>query len=156
MNKKGFTLIELLIVIAIIGIVAAIAIPNLLTALQKGKQKSTMGDMKSIGTAIESYITDNYMSPGVTGPLAPVGAYLVPFHTKVLPAKDAWGGPFMYEAGVVATAFQDYYSVISYGRRSILTAPDVANTNYPVTTMAHFENDIVYSNGNFTYGPKVK
>ena len=48
MKSKGFTLIELLIVIAIIGIVAAIAIPNLLTALQKGKLKATMGDMKSI------------------------------------------------------------------------------------------------------------
>ena len=53
MNKKGFTLIELLIVVAIIGIVAAIAIPNLLTALQKGKQKATMGDMKSVGTAMK-------------------------------------------------------------------------------------------------------
>ena len=55
MNKKGFTLIELLIVVAIIGIMAAIAIPNLLVALQKGKQKATMGDMKSVGTALEVY-----------------------------------------------------------------------------------------------------
>ncbi|MCK5220504.1 MAG: prepilin-type N-terminal cleavage/methylation domain-containing protein, partial [Candidatus Aminicenantes bacterium] len=63
MRRKGFTLIELLIVVAIIGIVAAIAIPNLLTAVQKSKQKATMGDMKAIGTAVESYVTDNYLAP---------------------------------------------------------------------------------------------
>ncbi|MCS7312485.1 MAG: prepilin-type N-terminal cleavage/methylation domain-containing protein [Acidobacteria bacterium] len=51
---QGFSLIELLIVVAIIGIIAAIAIPNLMSALQKGRQKRTMGDMKSLGTAIES------------------------------------------------------------------------------------------------------
>ncbi len=63
MKREGFTLIELLIVVAIIGIVAAIAIPNLLTAVLKSKQKSTMGDMKSIGTAVDSYMTDNYIAP---------------------------------------------------------------------------------------------
>ena len=63
MNKKGFTLIELLIVVAIIGIIAAIAIPNLLVALQKGKQKATMGDLKTIGSAIESYVTDWSIAP---------------------------------------------------------------------------------------------
>jgi len=55
---KGFSLIELLIVVAIIGIIAAIAIPNLLSALQKGRQKRTMGDMKSLGTAVETVNTD--------------------------------------------------------------------------------------------------
>ena len=58
-NDKGFTLIELLIVVAIIGIIAAIAIPNLLNAIDRGKQKRTMADLRSVGTAIESYSIDN-------------------------------------------------------------------------------------------------
>src|SRR5512134_435367 len=58
-KQKGFTLIELLIVVAIIGILAAIAIPNLLTAMQRSKQKRTMADMRSIATAWEAYATDN-------------------------------------------------------------------------------------------------
>lgn len=58
-NKQGgFTLIELLIVVAIIGIIAAILIPNLLDALQKAKQKRTVADVRNTGTAWMSWLTD--------------------------------------------------------------------------------------------------
>ncbi|MEM6453620.1 MAG: prepilin-type N-terminal cleavage/methylation domain-containing protein [Acidobacteriota bacterium] len=57
-HNKGFTLIELLIVVAIIGIIAAILIPNLIDALQKAKQKRTVSDIRNTGTAWMSWLTD--------------------------------------------------------------------------------------------------
>lgn len=58
-NKKGFTLIELLIVVAIIAILAAIAVPNFLEAQVRAKVARVQSDLRSIGTALESYMVDN-------------------------------------------------------------------------------------------------
>ncbi len=58
-NKKGFTLIELMIVVAIIGILAAIAIPNFLKFQAKSKQSEAKTNLKGIYTAQTGYFGEN-------------------------------------------------------------------------------------------------
>jgi prepilin-type N-terminal cleavage/methylation domain-containing protein len=57
--KKGFTLIELMIVVAIIGILAAIAIPKFADLINKSKEGATKGSLSSIRSAIQVYYGDN-------------------------------------------------------------------------------------------------
>ena len=58
-NKKGFTLIELMIVVAIIGILAAVAIPKFADLINKSKEGATKGALSSVRSAIQVYYGDN-------------------------------------------------------------------------------------------------
>lgn len=155
MNKttRGFTLIELLIVVAIIGLLAAIAVPNLLTAIQRSKQKRTMADMRSIANAWEARATDEntYWVGGMTvagaevsvRDTAKLSAQLAPTYIKAVPPFDGWANGYRYltdDAGA-------NYVVQSAGRN--LTFSDTVVNG----ATRRFDCDIVYSNGVFVQYP---
>ena len=75
MKARAFTLIELLIVVAIIAILAAIALPNFLEAQTRSKVSRAKADMRTLVTAIESYHVDNNLYPI---PADEVGVYPSP------------------------------------------------------------------------------
>jgi type IV pilus assembly protein PilA len=68
-NKKGFTLIELMIVVAIIGILAAIAIPNFMTYQCKAKQSEAKSILGALRTAQEAYYAEHSIYAADTGEL---------------------------------------------------------------------------------------
>ena len=63
LNSKGFTLIELMIVIAIIGILAAIAIPQFASYRQKAYNAAALSDLKTVKTTLEAYYAEHFVYP---------------------------------------------------------------------------------------------
>lgn len=94
-HRFGFTLIELLIVVAIISILAAIAVPNLLEAQVRSKVSRTKADLRTITTAVESYRVDqNRYPPDAQQNTVPFLARLRRLTTPVAYLSSVPGDPF--------------------------------------------------------------
>lgn len=106
-RQKGFTLIELMIVIAIIGILAAIAIPQFVTYRQKGYNAEAKAELKGFYTACQAYFSDN--SPQDCS-MSIVSSFFVPQSPRVQIDVPAGSGTSMagttayHEAGTVTYA----------------------------------------------------
>jgi Tfp pilus assembly protein PilE len=149
MNMENIILLP---VTAPAAIVAAIAIPNYLTAVQKGKQKATLADMEALAMAVDAYIAENKAAP-VGKTLADIKNKLQPKYIKEMPMKDAWGNDFQYTHGAAAKKAE--YAIGSGGRDGVFNGWEQTEC-YTVRDIHDFDNDLIITNGKFTYCPVMK
>ncbi len=166
-GQKGFTLIELLIVVAIIGIIAAILIPNLLDALQKAKQKRTVGDIRAVGGAWFSWLTDQVgaaaagtantydytggLTAGVSRDdlLTTLFQSTSMFYIQEVPTNDGWGNAFDYRwSGNVLSS--QVIGICSQGRDAGGCTGTYTMGPFNATK---YEEDIVWADGFFIRYP---
>ncbi|MFZ2054377.1 MAG: prepilin-type N-terminal cleavage/methylation domain-containing protein [Candidatus Aminicenantales bacterium] len=171
-QRKGFTLIEMLVVLAIIGILAALFIPHFMTSIQKAKQKGTMQDMNGIAKAIIDHITDVGYAPEQSGAMVAGSSFveeLTPFYVKAMPMIDQWGTSFYVYCGTaiesagiggVTASGPDDFIVISYGKDRQQTSfsfnpLDPQTAYFEMTALPSFNQDLIIWNGSWIHAPKT-
>ena len=146
-KKKSGCMIALLIagaaavlVIPVIGIVAAIAIPNLLNAIDRGKQKRTIVDLRAVAAAIESYSVDRGHYPEARD-IDALRSILEPEHDRRLPTTDGWAQRLVIQSDAGG------YRLYSLGKDGV---PDGCDGG----AMSTFAADICVQNGQLTQWPE--
>jgi type II secretion system protein G len=143
-SSRGFSLVELLIVCAVIGLIAAIAIPNLVNAIQRGRQARTMGDLRGLSTAVGMYQQDYAKFP-IVDSLSPINtidnilvAYMGGYNKT-----DGWQRDFLYRS-----TNGDDYTLVSYGLNGIADQP------WTMGPINYFDDDLVIQGGAFVQWPE--
>ncbi len=141
-KNRGFTLIEMLVVMTIIGMVAAIAVPSLMNAIDRSRRSSTMADIRTLGTALERYAFDHHRYP-VVDDMAALRGELEPDYIKKLPMRDGWSHPFVFEVDTSGST----YTIRSPGKDGELQPES------PADVTQDFAVDIVFVDGAFLQPP---
>lgn len=160
-RQKGFTLIELLIVVAIIGIIAALLIPNFLDALQKAKQKRTVADMRNVGTAMFSWLTDQ-VGASAAGASVNLGSYtsssqaalvglLVSQYIQDVPTNDGWKRTYDYYLNSANPLAKQVMAIRSKGRDGTGSSGSYTVGGFDPTD---YDQDIVWADGFFVRWPQ--